>query len=126
MKKYICNECGVAFVEKRSLKSHMNSVHLNIKPFKCEHCQSAFVVDAELKRHVGRVHLKEKNHPCKLCNKSFFAKKDLKIHTDSVHIEAWTSCSIWTPYFTFLFSQVCNGGLVAVVSKSFEAQGRVL
>ncbi|BFY98316.1 hypothetical protein BsWGS_01347 [Bradybaena similaris] len=41
-KNHVCGICSKAFVNSRILMGHVNSVHLNIKPYKCLYCSKRF------------------------------------------------------------------------------------
>ena len=74
----------MAFV---TLKRHVDSVHLKLKPFKCQHCVLEFAQRWLLNRHHKRVHLKLKPWPCPGCGMSFAEKSDMKPHISKHHPE---------------------------------------
>ena len=39
MNKLSCEYCDRLLSNKRNLKRHIETAHLNIKPYKCEHCE---------------------------------------------------------------------------------------
>ena len=55
-----CSICGKVLHDKKSLKKHVNTIHLNIKPHACQVCQKRFPVRNELLDHVRTVHDKIK------------------------------------------------------------------
>ena len=57
-KNYVCNfkECEASYKTKQGLKLHIDSKHLNLKPFKCTECQSSFAEKSTLKKHMDAVH----------------------------------------------------------------------
>ena len=50
-------ECEATFELNRDLESHMNTVHLKIKPYKCDVCELCFAIKKTLNNHVNSVHL---------------------------------------------------------------------
>lgn len=111
--KYQCTLCTKKYSQDSSLKHHINSVHLGLKPFKCPHCDTTFVKKSYIKPHVESIHLDVKhtcsqckktfasirtrdNHiarthngskpfACTACNGTFTEKKNLEVHIASVH-----------------------------------------
>ena len=57
-KKYSCNQCDYATSDKCHLKTHINSVHLGLRPFKCDTCESTFTQQSHLNYHRKSIHLK--------------------------------------------------------------------
>ena len=56
---YTCHECGTCFEKKQQIESHINSVHLNQRPYKCNLCEKSFFIDSQLKTHLKRTHKEE-------------------------------------------------------------------
>ena len=54
-KKHTCPECNKCFTYK-SIKRHMDTVHLKLKNYKCDQCEVAYGQSGDLKRHKIRVH----------------------------------------------------------------------
>ena len=58
--KKACDYCG-SLVDKYYLQSHINRVHLNIKPsktVKCTDCDATFETSQSRDRHMNSIHLK--------------------------------------------------------------------
>ena len=58
--KCTCNYCGLYFYKKSKLKTHIEGVHLKLKPFQCDKCKALFSHQSTLTRHNQTVHLKSK------------------------------------------------------------------
>lgn len=41
-KRLTCEKCEASFEFKNGLDGHMNSVHLNVRPYKCSSCPKDF------------------------------------------------------------------------------------
>lgn len=50
-KKFFCKCCGKKFWNKTACMGHVNSQHLNVKPFECKNCHLSFSYKQSLKRH---------------------------------------------------------------------------
>ena len=64
-KQINCDECGLAFISKKSLKTHKKRSHELIK---CEKCELTFTQDKQLQNHMKEQHyiIKDNNDdPCK-------------------------------------------------------------
>lgn len=77
-----CDICGEVFDRIHSLKTHLNTAHLDLSDFKCKICGRRFGLELGLKQHM-------KNHqpgkyPCKICGKLFKKKSTLVVH-DRTH-----------------------------------------
>ena len=80
-----CEFCDKTLSGKYRLKIHINSVHLNLKPFSCKECDMSFSQKFNLKRHILSVHERSKPFACTDCDKEFGQKINLKNHRRSVH-----------------------------------------
>jgi len=86
-----CEICSAQFTQKGNLTKHINTVHLNLKPFQCDECDYSCARGSDLKTHVDSVHKKIRFH-CSFdgCDKSFSAtstlSKHLKLHEGQVNL----------------------------------------
>ncbi|XP_063545038.1 zinc finger protein ZFP2-like [Cydia strobilella] len=100
--RYKCDDCNQPFATKSSLSTHIDRVHLKIKPrykliykysaarrahldeYMCETCGKGYTSFANLKTHQLR-HTGERPFPCPLCPKSFLTAAQAKGHKERVH-----------------------------------------
>ena len=68
--RYPCDQCSYTTSDKRHLKTHINSVHLGLRPFSCETCQSTFTQSSHLNYHIKTVHQKGQ-FECRHCELKF-------------------------------------------------------
>ena len=71
-------------------RSHVNRIHLKIKPLKkliCNECEASFEHKQRLEHHMNKVHLNVKPYGCNFCEKVFFLEKDLNTHLKRSHGE---------------------------------------
>lgn len=71
----ICEHCSEVFKggvnqAKRSLRAHIDKVHLGIK-HECDQCDKIFLTEKTLASHKRHVHRKEGKYSCKECGKVF-------------------------------------------------------
>ena len=72
-KAWVCRWCDYTTTASQyKLTQHVNSVHLNFKPFKCDLCDYAAMTRKEVTYHVQRYHKKENfnKHQCDQCGYS--------------------------------------------------------
>ena len=55
-----CLQCNQVFRAPYSLRRHVESVHLGLKPHKCSMCSAAFAAPDKLKTHLQHVHMRPK------------------------------------------------------------------
>lgn len=81
-----CHLCDKKFFTSQTLKQHINSVHLNLRPFHCsiDGCGKTFNKKINLKCH-RQVHTKENLFACIICDKKFTFKGNLKAHLKNIH-----------------------------------------
>lgn len=95
-KNHACSLCDKRFALERLVTSHIQNVHLRVRPFPCSFndCDKRFVNKNQLNNHVKRVHmgLKEEVPPCHVCGKVLTTKNHLQGHM-KFHREPAFSCS---------------------------------
>ena len=77
-----CEFCGRIFKSRSTLREHIDSLHLNKKPFKCEDCGKGFPSNHRLSDHIAQQH---KPAICNICNKSISNIWELRRHEVYVH-----------------------------------------
>ena len=83
-KKFLCDQCDAAFVNKHRLQSHMRNKHTEKLP--CPHCG---VKVRRLDIHISAKHTPdhEQKHQCQDCGKGFGELRQLKAHQMNVHLK---------------------------------------
>ncbi|XP_065583518.1 gastrula zinc finger protein XlCGF7.1-like [Artemia franciscana] len=78
---YSCSSCTQSFKTIRSLKSHIKSVHDNVKNFECDICEKRFANNGNLNNHRNK-HLNIKPYVCTVqeCSKAFVEYSSLFKH----------------------------------------------
>lgn len=66
-RRYICNICGVTFVNRYNMETHMISKHDKLKSFNCEMCNVEFVSEWRFKKHIA-VHDDKSRRKCHYFN----------------------------------------------------------
>ena len=86
-KKFACNfnNCKALLSSKKSLKRHINGVHLNIKPYKCTMCDLSFAQIWSLEYHKNTKHFFIRPFRCDFCGKHFAMKSNMSFHVRTVH-----------------------------------------
>lgn len=80
--RFPCSQCDRKFVLAVDLHSHVNNVHLKIKPFKCDICEKNLAHRRSLKpgRHSCKTKAKDEIHVCNQCGKVFKRRGNLRDH----------------------------------------------
>ncbi|XP_076831470.1 uncharacterized protein LOC143476937 [Brachyhypopomus gauderio] len=83
--KYVCKLCGVEYVRRQNLKSHMR-IHTGETPYQCGVCGKGFRRSDWLALHTNthtgdQKNKKKKQFPCDLCNKTYRSLDALRNHT---------------------------------------------
>lgn len=79
-----CKKCGHSFPKRGNLARHIQTVHLNRRPFQCSHCPMRFGYKNHLKRHQT-VHQRGNDRKCKLCPRVFKGNLQLTRHIKQQH-----------------------------------------
>lgn len=77
--KQSCSFCEKECTNDNDLTSHVNKVHLQIKPYSCDMCDKQFYTQKNLKCHK-KVHCMRSKEKCEFCTKTLKSRKDLVIH----------------------------------------------
>lgn len=77
-----CEYCGKVFKQKKNLKDHIDSFHLNKNPFKCDSCGKGFPTKHRLSDHVVAHH---QPAVCQICHKTLCNKWEFRKHEVYVH-----------------------------------------
>ena len=77
-KKYPCEICQQTFTKKSSVKTHIDTVHLKLKPHKCEDCGKSFLQASHLNFHSD-IH-NNIRFRCTFCKKDFSRRHVLNEH----------------------------------------------
>ena len=83
-KKFLCDQCDLAFANKHRLQSHMRSKHT--EKLTCPHCG---VKVRRLDVHISAKHTPdhEQKYQCQDCGKGFGELRMLKAHQMNVHLK---------------------------------------
>ena len=84
IKDIICQECGMAFFRKKSLKAHVDCVHRKVKNHVCEICGKAYKYIRELNNHINGDHMGKK-HECEVCHYKSSYLSNLRAHLKVQH-----------------------------------------
>ncbi|XP_065074078.1 zinc finger protein 271-like [Ochlerotatus camptorhynchus] len=96
---FLCNDCGLAFKNKKSLALH-EKTHSEQRSFPCDECNMAFKTSAHLRRHHNNVHRAIK-FTCTMCTVSYGRKDKLRMHMEKSHnIQTYFPCEICLKSFT--------------------------
>ena len=68
------------FADFYCLKSHIDIIPKNLRPFQCKICSKAFTRNSRLKEHVDQIHYKIEPFKCKICFKTFGQKYSKQEH----------------------------------------------
>lgn len=98
-KKFQCEICNTYISRATQLECHMNSKHLNIKPYKCQACTKAFVTMQTLKRHQKECKGAQPfERKCTVCDKVFQTYSALREHHTAKHSGKTFICSCGASY----------------------------
>lgn len=94
-KFFPCSICPTKFTRVGALRTHMNAVHLNIKPFACR-CGKSFSNKSHCRRHTEKcsgIGGEEVVHRCGVCSQVFAGKASLNNHMRGMHDAPGYYCS---------------------------------
>lgn len=79
--------CGKSFTRPSILKEHIHVKHLNIRKYKCDECGLAYTKKLHLQRHYISSHaIEDKPFACSFCNKKLLTKQHLETH-ERTHVK---------------------------------------
>ncbi|CAL8128413.1 unnamed protein product [Orchesella dallaii] len=101
--RLICESCGLSFINRQSLKNHVDLLHKQIIPrAECQFCEKSYQRQYELKRHVDKVHKGvDLKVICDICGKVFADKKYLQAHERLHKDERKCACHLCDKRFNF-------------------------
>ena len=85
-KKYICDDCGKAFVGKGDLDRHKIIKHTRDFPLNCEKCGLGFISSKrkQFEKHIGKCNgeprIRNRIWTCEQCGKEFNKKSNYQVH----------------------------------------------
>lgn len=94
-----CEFCKKTYANADSLKRHVVSVHMNLRPYQCRVCNKTFQEKSVLKMHEAR-HNDDRPFVCEVCKKSFICKSHLKVHMMTHVTEKTFVCKVCKKVFT--------------------------
>ncbi|CAK1587583.1 unnamed protein product [Parnassius mnemosyne] len=80
--RYICQICGLSFIDQVRLKRHINNSH---NGYRCKVCGKIFDAFHKLDKHKQRIHGQVRSHGCSLCSATFATPYQVKVHMGKVH-----------------------------------------
>ncbi|KAL7062190.1 hypothetical protein AAHC03_0662 [Spirometra sp. Aus1] len=81
----MCPICKKILHGKKSLKTHIEAIHHQLKRFACDLCDRAFYARCDLRKHIECVHNGVKPFSCNECGKGFFLHSQLAAHLVNKH-----------------------------------------
>lgn len=123
LRTHLCNECGMTFMHKHTLQSHINYVHLKIglvcdlcaKHFKskfdyalhrrnvhgeagpareqCPICKNWYSNEKAVREHIRYLHERTEKIRCTICDEELSSKQSLRSHTKMKHQEKMHVCT---------------------------------
>lgn len=105
-RKHKCNICGVGYIAKIHLDTHMRK-HTGELPFGCKQCGKLYNSKAGLELH-SLIHRGVKGFICEICGKAFAHNTSLRVHRRTHTGEKPYSCDICGSKFTQRSSMVTH------------------
>ncbi|XP_013164664.1 PREDICTED: zinc finger protein 181-like isoform X8 [Papilio xuthus] len=79
---FICQICGLTFINGVRLKRHINNSH---NGYKCQICSKIFDAFHKMLKHKHRIHGVVRSHVCNLCSTRFDTLYKMNVHMGNVH-----------------------------------------
>ena len=89
--RFSCGQCDYTSYQQKTLKSHVDFVHNNIK-FPCEICGKPFANVQVLNDHVMKIHERIQMFACDQCEYKAVAKDSIQKHILAKHEKVELSC----------------------------------
>lgn len=86
MKTFVCHMCTFAAAREKTLKAHVEAIHLKIRNHKCSYCTYRCFRKTDLNLHINSVHLKLTRYKCKDCDYATNRSSNLYTHQRRMHI----------------------------------------
>ena len=93
-----CELCEKSFINHQKLKSHIESVHQDLK-YPCDLCKMICQSSDKLTKHKYKVHRGE-IFECDICEKRYKKKETLKEHINAIHFGIFSYCDICEKKFS--------------------------
>ena len=120
----LCTLCGKVLTSVFNLKTHVDTIHLNIK-FQCAKCGNVMACIQSLRRHTRISHKDEntKLYPCNICQQECNEKSKLRWHISTIHLGSKTfKCGICGISFGLACNLKSHVKIVHEKIKPFECQ----
>ena len=85
--KHACDQCEKCFTQKEAMLRHQRTVHTNVNHCACPTCGKTFGRVETLKRHIEEKHQERLSLKCSKCSKTFSRAENLKKHDEQVHLK---------------------------------------
>lgn len=79
---YICQICGLSFIDQMRLKRHISNSHIG---HRCKICGKMFDASHKVIKHKQRIHGIQRRVECNLCSSIFESQYQVKVHMGKVH-----------------------------------------
>lgn len=79
---YMCQICGLSFINKLRLNRHVTLSHIG---HKCTICKRFFDAFHKLEKHKERIHGHVRSFECSLCSAKFDNNYQVKVHMGKIH-----------------------------------------
>ena len=84
-KKFVCDTCGKALKNAKSLQYHIDRTHLNLRSDPCKYCGKDFSHNRLLEQHIKVAHLGTLSFTCPICNRSYQSRARVNRHLKDAH-----------------------------------------
>ncbi|GMS99811.1 hypothetical protein PENTCL1PPCAC_21986, partial [Pristionchus entomophagus] len=102
--RFQCSSCGYASGYKKSVQTHIRSLHTGERPFKCRHCGKSESSQSNLSRHE-RSHTQQKPYRCQVCGREYADRKNIEKHMWMEHVKQGQCQCTALPVYTSTFKR---------------------